>query len=82
MFRFFILLHQISLFPNLEIHVSTNYYQVPTKVDEVSKARGVFLDISKAFDKVWHKWFSFKLKEKGITGDLLQILSEFFNNNK
>ena len=52
MFRFFILLNQISLFPNLEIHVSTNYYQVPTKVDEVSKARGVFLDISKAFDKV------------------------------
>ena len=31
----------------------------------------VFLDISKAFDRVWHKGLIFKLKEFGITGGLL-----------
>ena len=37
---------------------------------------GVFLDISKAFDKVWHKGIIFKLKN-GISGKLLKVLSDF-----
>ena len=32
--------------------------------------RGTFLDISKAFDKVWHKGFLFKLKTHGVKGEL------------
>ena len=34
------------------------------------EVRGVFLDISKAFDKVWHDGLIYKLKRNGITGDL------------
>ena len=30
---------------------------------------GVFLDISKAFDKLWHQGLIFKLKQNGISGD-------------
>ena len=31
----------------------------------------VFLDISKAFGKVWHKGFIFKLKQNGIRDKIL-----------
>ena len=41
------------------------------------ETRAVFLDISKAFDEVWHKGLLFKLESVGISGDLLNIM-EFF----
>ena len=44
--------------------------------------RGVFLDISKAFDKVWHKGFIFKLKQNGVSGKLLSVLSDFLKDRK
>ena len=33
--------------------------------------RGTFLDISKAFDKVWHKGLIFKLKTYCVEANLL-----------
>ena len=44
--------------------------------------RGVFLDISKAFDKAWHKAIIFKLKQNGISGKLLSVLSDFLKDRK
>ena len=38
-----------------------------------------FLDISKGFDKVWHKSLISKLKQNGISGNLLSALPEFLN---
>ena len=46
--------------------------------------RGVFLDISKAFDKVWHEGLLFKLKSYGIEGQLFNLLQNYlfkFVNN-
>ena len=43
---------------------------------------GVFLDISKAFDKVWHEGIIFKLKKNGISGKLLSVLSDFLKDRK
>ena len=41
------------------------------------EVRGVFLDISKAFDKVWYDGLIYKLKRNGITGDLLRLYKAF-----
>ena len=46
--------------------------------DNDFEVRGVFLDISKAFDKFWHKGLIFKLKQNGVIGDLLNILILIF----
>ena len=50
--------------------------------DEGFEVRSVFLDISKAFNKVWHKVPIFKLSQNGISGNLLDILSDFLNDRK
>ena len=40
------------------------------------------MDISKVFDKVWHEGLIFKLKQNGISGELLHILYDFLSNRK
>ena len=42
----------------------------------------VFFDISKAFDRVWHKGLLFKLKQNGINGKLLLWVSNYLSNRK
>ena len=46
------------------------------------EVRGVFLDISKAPDKVWHKGIICKLNYNGISGRLLSILFDFLKDRK
>ena len=43
---------------------------------------GLFLDVSKAFDKVWHAGLIYKLLQNGIYGDLINILNDFLTNKK
>ena len=50
--------------------------------DDNYEVRGVFLDISKAFDKVWHEGIIHKLKRNGISGNLLSLLTDFLINRK
>ena len=42
----------------------------------------MLLDISKAFDKVWHKGLIHKLKQNGIVGRFLKILTDFLKLRK
>ena len=44
------------------------------------EVRAVFLDISKAFDKVWHDGLIFKLKQNGISACLLQLFENYLPN--
>ena len=43
------------------------------------EVRGVFLDISKAFDKVWHQGLILKLKQNGISANLQKIIEDFLS---
>ena len=40
---------------------------------------GVFVDMQKAFDSVWHNGLLFKLKSFGINNNILRLISSFLN---
>ena len=42
----------------------------------------MFLDISKAFGEVWHQGLLYKLKQNGISGNLLETLIDFLKDRK
>ena len=46
------------------------------------KVRGILLDISKAFDKVWNDGLIFKLLQNGICGEMTNILEELLSYRK
>ena len=48
--------------------------------DPPKDIRAVFLDISKAFDKIWLPGLIFKIKSFGISSDLLELIKNFLSN--
>ena len=44
--------------------------------------RGALLDILKAFGKVWHSRFLFKLQTYGVDGELLSLLKNYKENRE
>ena len=58
-----------------EIHQS---FENPKSLE----VRAVFLDISKAFDKVWHDGLIFKLEQNGVCGNLLKFFQNYLTNRK
>ena len=46
------------------------------------ETRAVFLDLSKAFDKVWHSSLLHKLECCGIGGGLLSLIRDYLENRK
>ena len=59
-------------------------HEIQTALNEnpIVDVRGVFLDISKAFDKVWHDGIIFKLKASGVEGELLLLLKNYLGNQE
>lgn len=49
-------------------------------LDDGKEVRAIFCDISKAFDRVWHRGLIFKLKSVGIDGRLLSWLTDYLDN--
>ena len=49
---------------------------------EGKEVRAIFCDISKAFDRVWHKCFLLKLKSAGVSGSLLTWFSDHLTDRK
>ena len=64
---------------NQLLSITHNIYKL---FDDGYEVRGVFLDISKAFDKVWRDGLIFKLQKNGILGNLLRFLKHFLTNRK
>ena len=57
-------------------------HQVFKSLDNGHEVRSVSLDMSKAFDNVWHKGLIFKLKQNGISDNLLNTLTDFLKLRK
>ena len=57
-------------------------HEICQSFDDNLEVRAVFLDISKAFDKVWHKALMFKLKQSGISDKILNIIPDFLSFRK
>ena len=57
-------------------------HEIYKSFDACLDVRAVFLDISKAFDKVWHQGLLYKLKQNGISGNLLETLTDFLKDRK
>ena len=57
-------------------------HEIYKSFDNSLEVWGIFLDISKAFDKVWHKGLLCKLKQNGISRKLFDIITDFWNFRK
>ena len=57
-------------------------HEIYKSFDDGLDVRGVFLNISKAFDKAWHKDLLYKVKQNDISGNLLDTITGFLNFRK
>ena len=90
MFNFFFLKNNL-LSPNQSIFRPEDSYinqllsinhEILSAFDIRLEVREIFLDISKAFDKVWHDGLIFKLRQNGICGETINILEDFLSDRK
>lgn len=64
---------------NQLIAICNNLYKCIDSGDEMI---GVFLDLTKAFDKVWHAGLLYKMQCIGISGKRLEILKSYLTERK
>lgn len=57
-------------------------HQIYTALENGLEARMVFLDVSKAFDKVWHKGLLYKLECLGVRDPLLSWIRSYLSNRQ
>ena len=58
------------------------YDRIARAFSRSGSTRAVALDISKAFDRVWHAGLLHKLKPYGISGQIFGLISFFLNNRQ
>ena len=64
---------------NQLLYISNEFYKA---LDGGKEIRVVFCDISKAFDRVWHKGLIHKLKFSGLSGPLIDWLSNYLDKRQ
>ena len=58
------------------------YHEFSKTLDAKKEIRVVFCDISKAFDRAWHRGLLFKLRSTGISDDLIDWFSNYLDNRQ
>ena len=71
------LVHQRDSCINQLISITHEIYKL---FDDGYEVWDVFLDMLKAFDKVWHQGLYCKLRQSSISGGLLKPLTDFLDN--
>lgn len=61
-------------------HLVEIYHSFCQAVSDGKEIRVVFCDVSRAFDRVWHKGLLFKLEKCGISGSLLAWLRNYLQD--
>ena len=69
------LLDQLHIFPVVSDRIAWAF-------NTSGATRAVALDISKAFDKVWHAGLLHKLKSYGISGQIFGLIFSFLSNRR
>ena len=69
------LLNQTQIFSQLVVSD-----KIAKAFNRSGAARAVALNISKAFDRVWHAGLLHKLKSYGISGQIFSLISPFLSN--
>ena len=64
---------------NQLLSITSDFYKA---IDQGKEVRVVFFDISKAFDKVWHRGLLYKLEKIWIRGGLLKWFRNYLHNRK
>ena len=64
---------------NQLLSITSDFYKA---LDQGKEVRVIFFDISKAFDKVWHKGLLHKLEKIGIRGELLAWFENYLFDRK
>jgi len=57
-------------------------HNIASHFDSGDELVAVFLDLTKAFDKVWHKGLLHKLRKVGIHGQVYQLLSSYLESRQ
>ena len=65
-----------------ETQLSALMHKISHAVDQGKVVRAVFLDISKAFDRVSHKGLIIRLQQVGIAGTLLKWFKSYLSNRQ
>ena len=83
--KYYLLIPNNSGFKHCDSTINQLVYLCDTiskSLDVGKEIRMVFLDATKAFDKVWHKGLLFKLRQVGIEGMVLNWLSSYLENRR
>ena len=70
------LLHQLQIFSQPYL------IELLELLTDQGATRAMVLDISKAFDRVWHAGLLHKLKSYGVSGQIFGLISSFFSNTQ
>ena len=57
-------------------------HEIISAFDDGHGVKGVFLNISKAFDRVWHKGLLFKLQQNEVSGELITLIKDLLSCRK